>query len=477
MGDGLEVSGGAGGLTARLDDLLLAARLVDEAGDTAGATARHLGGLVLSGDVVQATILCPAEVARVEGAVATASGIALAMAIEMEGLSRLTVHAVQVYRDLDEALAALADGAAYVGGWMLGGTLPFLAVGGLAMLAGNPLLAALLVANREALLEGGMESLYDNPWLLEALTAMAPGLVQGTVSSLLLHDPRLLALVSGGHWPTGDYEEAILGLLALAGHGGLFQDTGEFGAEATGRPRGIDLSEDHFLQTLMEQQRLLSQHDAQVQVITIDRGPGLPPAYVVQIPGTQVWDPHRGDNPVDVTTNVHLMSQAGQTQMAAAVIRAMEAAGIPPDAPIMLTGHSQGGITAAALATDADFQDRYPGLQSVVTAGSPVGTFDVPDDVQVLSLEHAQDVVPMLDGQANPDQPNWTTVSQDLEGSGAPVASPDLGAAHDLQNYAWTASLADASDHDSIAAWQEQNQEFFGGSASGQAYQVSPVED
>jgi len=475
MGDDvLDVHGGAGGLTAKLDDLLLAARLIDEAGDTSGTTARHLGGLILSGDVLQATILCPAEVASVEGAVTTASGLAVAMELEMEGLSTLTVHAVQTYRDLDEALAALADGAAFVGGWMVGGALPLLALGGVAFLASNPLLAALLVANGDALLEGGLETLYDNPWLLEALTQMAPGMVQGTMSSLLLGDPRLLALISGGHWPSADYEESILGLLALAGHGGLLQDTGSWDAEADGDPRALDLSQEDFLEQIMQQQRRLGSLDGHVQIITVDRGDGLPPSYIVQIPGTQVWDPHRGDNPVDVTTNVHLMSQAGQTQMEAAVIRAMEAAGIPPDAPIMLTGHSQGGITAASLASSADFQDRYPGLQSVVTAGSPIGNFDIPDNVQVMSLEHTQDVVPMLDGNANPDQPNWTTIVRNLQDGDAPIQTPSLGAAHDLDNYADTGALADGSDNDSITAWQAANSEFFSGTASGQDYALTP---
>ena len=68
----------------------------------------------------------------------------------------------------------------------------------------------------------------------------------------------------------------------------------------------------------------------------------------------------------------------------------------------MLTGHSLGGIAAASLAADSGFTSRFH-VTSVVTAGSPIARIDVPASVTVLSLEHEQDVVPMLDGRRNDD--------------------------------------------------------------------------
>lgn len=46
--------------------------------------------------------------------------------------------------------------------------------------------------------------------------------------------------------------------------------------------------------------------------------------------------------------------------------------------------------------------------------GDPQDLRDTAPDISVMSLEHAQDVVPKLDGVDNPDRPNWTTVTREL---------------------------------------------------------------
>ncbi len=119
-----------------------------------------------------------------------------------------------------------------------------------------------------------------------------------------------------------------------------------------------------------------------------------------------------GLDPSDVTTNLELMDD-GQAALCDAVLDAMTQAGIGAGDQVLLTGHSQGGIAAVALASDPLARERFPGMDHVVTAGSPVGLFDVPDEVTVLSLEHTRDPVPRLDGVDNPATPNWTTVTRD----------------------------------------------------------------
>ena len=80
------------------------------------------------------------------------------------------------------------------------------------------------------------------------------------------------------------------------------------------------------------------------------------------------------------------------------------------DDPVLLVGHSQGGILAAALASDPAFT-RDHRVTHVVTSGAPVGLFPVPARVRVLSVEHADDPVPRLDLTPNPEHATWLTVS------------------------------------------------------------------
>ncbi len=151
----------------------------------------------------------------------------------------------------------------------------------------------------------------------------------------------------------------------------------------------------------------------------------------------------------------------------------MDEAGIRPGQPVMLTGHSQGGIIAATLAADPDFRARYD-VESVVTAGSPVARFDIPPSVSVLALEHDQDVVPMLDGRENRDRPNVLSVGRDIEPSELTVTTPHTGgqsttlelgatAMHDNRLYAETGALVDSSTDPSVQAWRADQQKFFTG--------------
>ncbi|NAZ83665.1 hypothetical protein GTR02_17775 [Kineococcus sp. R8] len=181
-------------------------------------------------------------------------------------------------------------------------------------------------------------------------------------------------------------------------------------------------------------------------------------AWVVEVPGTQTWNPLPGAGavgrtPMDLTTNVRAV--AGQpTATADAVVQAMRQAGVRAGEPVMVAGHSQGGLTAAALAADPAVRAEFT-ITHVVTAGSPVDGIPVPAGVRVLSLEHTGDLVPALDGTDAEGSPRRTVVTRDL--SAAPAwaeqVARDPVQAHGWVQYVDTARLVDASDDPALRAF------------------------
>ncbi|WP_028050726.1 hypothetical protein [Cellulomonas sp. URHD0024] len=522
----IDVHGGAGGMGARLQDLRSEAGLLDNLGDDVRRSSGTVAEVAVSPDVLEAAVLCPAEVAGVEAAVTAATvgpdGLIL-VSTGFEATAVVLRASATTYELVDEAGEWAMEKLYTAAGFVVGLALPTLAVaGGLAVLGGlstiavqpgGVVLLARLVAERDSILSGATtalsEGLYENPWLGESLTRMAPGLVQGTVFGLP-GGPRLAALLSGGAWPTGDYEDAIAGLLVAGGLAGQFQDTGDVHVTAADIPATVPVMDadgipvhgpdGQFLMVPYGEERhaptsvegiFLEQYDlyrdeqpdnrGEVQVVTRTQPDGTV-THIVQIPGTEEWSGERGANPFDLTSNLQLMA-GHDTLVAREVAAAMDAAGIRPGEPVMLTGHSQGGIIAASLAADPAFRARYD-VEAVVTGGSPIARFDIPPSVSVLALEHNQDVVPMLDGHENPDRPNVVTVNRDVPESRLTVATPyshggtaelDPGptAAHDNRLYAQTGALVDSSTDPSVAAWRSDTEKFFGGSATVTRWEVT----
>lgn len=157
--------------------------------------------------------------------------------------------------------------------------------------------------------------------------------------------------------------------------------------------------------------------DGAVRIVQVEQPDGSF-AYTVNIPGTENWGVTGGGQGRDLTSN--LMVMAGQSSSAQeAVILAMQRAGIPPGAPVMLTGHSQGGMLAVALASDPSFMANY-NVTNVMTVGSPVDGAGIDPRVNVLEVQHEGDLVPQLDlggagsNQSNPNQPpNVSVVTLD----------------------------------------------------------------
>lgn len=469
MGDGLTITGGANGLAARFDDLRAQASLLDAIASDLAEVASTLARLTVSSDIAEAAVLCPFEAAEAEEAILAANvgphgaGVAWARAEASVAFVRFSVAA---YQEIDAALSRAGDELAFAGGFAAGSIgVPALA----ASVVQNPVLAAVLWANRRRLGDAAQEIAYDQPWTQEVAARTAPGAVQGGFNSLLGGSPVLLGLISGGHWPTSDLQGAVQGLLAVAGPTGRLKDSGEFTAVATGPRRALNFGPSNFVGKTLNEQVLLSKAEATVQVIAVDGPSG--PSYIVQIPGTQRWAFDRNENPADLVSNVNLVA-GRRTALADAVVNSMRAAHIPPQAPVMLTGHSQGGMVAAAMAADAECRGSF-NITAVVTAGSPIGEARIPASVAVLSLESIQDLVPKLDGADNPDRPNWTTVRRDLSDGTLAVPGRDVVAAHSISNYRQVGEFVDRADDAALAKWRRLVAEFFG-AARAQRYSIAP---
>jgi pimeloyl-ACP methyl ester carboxylesterase len=183
-----------------------------------------------------------------------------------------------------------------------------------------------------------------------------------------------------------------------------------------------------------------------LEVCRIER-PGGATSWAVLIPGTETLA-FGGANPMDDATNLQAYVGAPNA-MAVAVVAALGAAGVRRGEPVLLAGHSQGGLVAMRLAAEPAVRRRYS-ITTVLTAGTPAGHLPTPAGVSVLHLEHAGDPVPMLDAAVNPDEPDRTTVWH-------------RGGAHDASSYARTAGLVDDSTHPSVVGWRERAAAVLGG--------------
>ena len=484
----IEVSGGAGGTEAELDDLLAAAltlaRLGEELLGCAGRAFATSADPVLVAAPVELAFRAPslaaaalASAAEVERQALRVAGLGGA-AGESAALALLasTVRAVvAAYRDADRAAAALVAAAQDAVMTEVGVTAPVLLAGlgvvGLVVAAAPRDRGAMGPQELAGLLD---EAAYRMPWLVDLTAGGADGLLRGLaadpVCAVVLVAASARARVP---WPPGDEEQAVAVLSAVGGMVGALDEDQAYAAvsvTALPSPTAGDAHAPTGVAGLLTVAIDLGDDTAPGRVrVTQVLQPDGSSAWVVQVPGTQVWDPRPGADPFDLSTDVEAMT--GEATLAAAgataaLAQAMATAGrggaVGRGDPVLLAGHSQGGIVAASLASDPAFCAAHPRLR-VVTAGSPIAHFPIPRSVPVLALEHVQDPVPRLDGSANPDRPTWTTVRADLRERGAPASA---AASHSSSGYLVTAEQVDSAiaTHASASLdhWAVEAAPFFG---------------
>jgi len=183
--------------------------------------------------------------------------------------------------------------------------------------------------------------------------------------------------------------------------------------------------------------------------------------WIVYVCGTITFTPAATDEPFDLRSD--LTGVAGErSDSEAALSAAMRRAGVGPDDPVLLVGHSQGALDAVRLAQRGDFD-----VQGVVTLGGPTGQLVLPQHVPELSVEHEEDVVPVLGGlpASGSGGLHRLVVRRSLYGGGPPPGPPLVpfaaGAApHALTEYRETLAGADASPDPRLVAFRARMRPF-----------------
>ncbi len=157
-------------------------------------------------------------------------------------------------------------------------------------------------------------------------------------------------------------------------------------------------------------------------------GSGATAEFEVYIAGTDsITD---STKPFALSSNFALATSQHSDSLTAVTL-ALRRAGAGPENPLVVTGHSQGGLIAMALANSEEWNVR-----GIVTAGTPVELLPTPQGVPMVHLEHLEDPVVALGGHPGADRgETWLAPSP---------AGERLMGAHAATGYVETAREVDA---------------------------------
>ncbi len=161
-------------------------------------------------------------------------------------------------------------------------------------------------------------------------------------------------------------------------------------------------------------------------------------AWIVTVPSTQDWV-FGGDKPAsnDLDADIVLLAFPWlRTQYERGVLDAMAQAGIPQDEPVLVSGWSLGGIGGGRLIESDEGGYQYEGL---ICAGSPIDHMAISQDVNVLQVKHAMDVVhrtDLIDG--HPDTAHHMSVWDGPRSGGAAPFQANPISAHSNAAYVET---------------------------------------
>ncbi len=423
----------------------------------ASRTALCVGGMAASERRSRAETAL-ALLRRADGQAAVAAD-GLRIASARYGTVEHTILDVQ--RDIAAGLAAS------IGNTMR--TVSPIGFGGLPAAASVVAVAGVLVEIRtlQRWVQTGRLAPQADPVLLRALQLVLSSLDDGVRGFLLTEQPKDL-LTDDPAAPYG-LESTAAALAALFLH--------RAGApQIVARTARREVTSPRSLASLVD--RLPDGQEAAGQV-RIERYAGADgPRSIVYIAGTVTFDRDSGDEPFDLASEVLGVAHR-PSDSESAVLEAMRSAGIGPDEPVLLVGHSQGALDAVRVAQDGGYR-----VGGVVQFGGPTGQIALPDDVPVLAVEHDEDLVPVLGGTAASGAAGLrrVVVRRSLPDGGFGVATSPATAdfpAHDQGAYRRTIAAAEASGDDRVLAFKSSIAPFLDGrqgtSTRWRARRVSPV--
>ena len=426
--DGYRVEGGPGPTVADLEELAHACRVLDGAADRLDAATRALTrGALLCGQLSMAD----PRAAAAHGALLAARDRHVLAATDLRALARRLRGTVEVYSAAESGAlrAVLVADAGELGERPLLGALAAgaaVAVAGVALVDAGPTLVQRELMSRAVHREGPLTTgVRDLPGRATAdgraetamlaaaafVRALAPGRQPPTLHPVPSAAAELDGMLSPAgatvvvprdrspQLPAPRTAADVLANVALS-----YDDSTPSGLPGT--PEGV----------------------VSVQRLTHPDGTH---AWVVEIPGTQQWR-RNASTPMDLTTNMRLLA-GSPDDMTDAVLESMAAAHIPPDEPVLLAGHSQGGMVAVSVAAAAGTAFT---IRAVVTAGSPDTPHVAPPGVAVRHYRHDEDGVPQLDGTPDRPGPDVTVVRRNLSAHDVPTPIE----AHDIHRYIETAA-------------------------------------
>ncbi|WP_028642845.1 hypothetical protein [Nocardioides sp. URHA0020] len=421
------VTGGVGGIEATYDAVRALADVFDRTGDELRAWAGDGCRALVDPDLASSALLSPVTFAAAEAAILAATtgplGL-LACSLGWEADAILVRGALAALVASDDAAQLALD----VIDWRLGLT------AGLALRAAGPA-AAVALSSMPPAMRARLGAAVQR-WIVHH-----PGVVQHAINGgggLLTGLSPLPVLVPDNRTATrllaSAYDDGAAGTVRRPDLGSTVSDR---------QPATVRGLVEHLSEVAALSPTPSSGDNGTIEVQSLD--PGTDHArHVVYLPGTDDLGtlPTTQDGDIrDLGTDLRSAADL-PTSYQQGILDAMHRAGIGPHEPVLLVGHSLGGMEAAALAS----HDTGFAITDVVTAGSPTAQVcGFPDGVHVLSLEHHGDVVPLLDGADNPDSVEQTTVTFDDDRADSTVVG-----AHGYGHYIAGGAAVDASSDPSI---------------------------
>lgn len=138
--------------------------------------------------------------------------------------------------------------------------------------------------------------------------------------------------------------------------------------------------------------------------------------FNLYLPGTQNWAPISNGSTFDLTSNLAAFAWGGQpghlSAPEQAALQALKDSGFgsEPGDTATVVGYSEGALVGANLIAGGAIAKLGGRVSGLISVGGPISARGIGPEIPVVSLEHANDLVPQLDLAEHKQTQNWTTV-------------------------------------------------------------------